>query len=1502
MLSIFLSPHIVAAASMLWEPTFQTNDFDVWKPKIESEIPPHSGALSSVDSLTTSSKQYLSGADIVPELSFKTSGSSDAKSITPEKDHDVIMDEADEGAAAASAGGSDSGSDGGVAVASGGGGNKDDAASDGENSSDGDKDATMEDADNSDSDAPEKDEEGADSDGASLKASPMDKLAEAVDRRASEADEDGSDEAGTDAENKANTNKDAGEGKKSNATKSAGDEEKNKAEGGDAKHGKGKEEKSDNTAQDLEEKSGAKKDSEKKSDGEKKDEPAVPEGPLPLLVGTLAYSDRENLRRHIIRGNWKYDNSHAVPPQRFELIRTIPPEEDLKQLPKDGEFAGSFNVQHSVKTSKGKIKFKNRAVPENGVKLTFKGKEDEEDGLYSVKGQGTNEFGVFELFGTAKKNTGLDAGEDPTYSVSVHKRYVTVPSAPPAAASEGKAKEGKSKDGKKDKKRKHVGDADDEPKPPPTELPTEGICLQGKLVRNTSDELSLDNAAVHRIMGLWALKGPAQIRDNPETCEKFEYEHKCSGDKTVFPLSGRYTGFFYVSDAGQKTKVAERDVTLKFKLNAEGSWNVEGKGSNFYGKYNITGMLEKDGTLTLFRIFQAPKVKVGKKSTQVKLTAPGANGSARSSPKAVTAASTAPSNSLSFDDVDVPDEGEVPAPLTPPEHFSATSRGILKIENDGTHTCTGSWALTNEHFQGGLTSKYHFGIQAHDAAEDADAMLEIMKTSGLDEDDNRKIKNLSNDGVTPSTLANSTFPIDSARYKGSFKLRKGTRTQTIVDQQIVLKYVKNSGGSYNVYGKGTNEVGTFDLVGTLILQGRSNGLMQLYRIYPPAPAEPIPPAPIGGGSRKSSKVFQGGLTEKATKENSGPAPAMKPPERFVPSMSGLQRRESSRMSRLPSRLEEDDPQAQMERYMERCSQILQEMQEADPQKVFALPVDPVALGVPQYPEIIKNPMDLGTIETRMDSNEVDSPDEFARLVRLTFQNAITFNTLPDNPVHILARHLLGVFNKKFGTIDKSYNAAKKNKKLTKAERQDLRRKEKEAAKETKRQARVEKERKRKADVEASNESKRMKLENVVASTRSAMLAIEQAAPSDPDANVTREEYNLLLSAIKQVQEQIVGLHKLVKKGSTFKSTSDKAASDASYAPYAPYAEDVSTQSTYQPSKPKKKKAKKEVESEPEPEWTPPSPKVVPTPAPVVEEPLSFEEQEALSEAINLLPERLLPGAMQIIRESEIVNDDDDEIDLDIDQLDTKTQRKLQSFVMENVKTKKKKKPKKAKQTAAPVPAPAPAAPAKSPSPPLPEEKPESSSKSRLPGGKSFFALGDDDDSDDDKEEDDEEEDIKTDFATNWNMAEPDSSEKKEEEAAGVDSNKDEDDGDDLWGQARKEAEDAKVLEADRIKREEKMKAEALAREERRMAEAQELGEQARAKRDAELKAEQEREAEEARKAEEAKQAAREEARREVEEEKQEIDLEATRDIMAKYEQEFNDNFSAGASPSSDFGF
>ena len=352
--------------------------------------------------------------------------------------------------------------------------------------------------------------------------------------------------------------------------------------------------------------------------------PDEPPPNYPLLVGTLSYVDKDNLRRHVIRGNWKYEQTaEAAAPQRFELLRNIPAEEDVTQLPMDGEFNGSFSLQYAFKNTKGKLKLKNRTVAESGVALTFKEDKDNE-GEYSVNGKGTNEFGVFELFGTASKADSTPGEEDGNeYKIKVRKRYISL--AEPPVLEEKK---------KKDKKRM-LGDSAEsnaapQEIPPPTELhPTGVICLRGKLVRHTSADLSLDNTIIHRIKGVWAM-GLDKILADPDNtrgeCNKFEYEHKCSGDSTVFPLSGRYTGSFYVTaDANNKTKVAEKDVILKFRENNEGYHNVEGKGSNYYGKYTITGTLDKEGVITIFRHFQVPKVKASKKSsaaTQVNVSTP----------------------------------------------------------------------------------------------------------------------------------------------------------------------------------------------------------------------------------------------------------------------------------------------------------------------------------------------------------------------------------------------------------------------------------------------------------------------------------------------------------------------------------------------------------------------------------------------------------------------------------------------------------------------------------------------------------------------------------------------------------------------------------------------------------------------------------------------------------------------------------------------------------------
>ena len=61
------------------------------------------------------------------------------------------------------------------------------------------------------------------------------------------------------------------------------------------------------------------------------------------------------------------------------------------------------------------------------------------------------------------------------------------------------------------------------------------------------------------------------------------------------------------------------------------------------------------------------------------------------------------------------------------------------------------------------------------------------------------------------------------------------------------------------------------------------------------------------------------------------------------------------------------------------------------------PVDPVAQGIPDYFSVIKHPMDLGTIRTKLQSNSIPSLESFVQLVHLVFHNAVLYNK-PGDPV------------------------------------------------------------------------------------------------------------------------------------------------------------------------------------------------------------------------------------------------------------------------------------------------------------------------------------------------------------------------------------------------------------------------------------------------------------------------------------------------------------------------
>jgi hypothetical protein len=82
---------------------------------------------------------------------------------------------------------------------------------------------------------------------------------------------------------------------------------------------------------------------------------------------------------------------------------------------------------------------------------------------------------------------------------------------------------------------------------------------------------------------------------------------------------------------------------------------------------------------------------------------------------------------------------------------------------------------------------------------------------------------------------------------------------------------------------------------------------------------------------------------------------------------------------------------------------------------FATPVDYLALNIPTYPKIVKNPMDFSTISTRVKSGKYLTPEEFKQDVVLTFTNCYAFNGA-SAPISLCARALEDKFVAEFNSF------------------------------------------------------------------------------------------------------------------------------------------------------------------------------------------------------------------------------------------------------------------------------------------------------------------------------------------------------------------------------------------------------------------------------------------------------------------------------------------------------
>ncbi|XP_062097013.1 transcription factor GTE4-like [Humulus lupulus] len=103
-----------------------------------------------------------------------------------------------------------------------------------------------------------------------------------------------------------------------------------------------------------------------------------------------------------------------------------------------------------------------------------------------------------------------------------------------------------------------------------------------------------------------------------------------------------------------------------------------------------------------------------------------------------------------------------------------------------------------------------------------------------------------------------------------------------------------------------------------------------------------------------------------------------------------------------------------------CGNLLEKLMKHKFGWVFNVPVDVKGLGLLDYNSIIKHPMDLGTVKTRLNKTLYKSPLEFAEDVRLTFNNAMLYNPKGQD-VHSMAEQLLKIFEDKWAGIEKEFN-------------------------------------------------------------------------------------------------------------------------------------------------------------------------------------------------------------------------------------------------------------------------------------------------------------------------------------------------------------------------------------------------------------------------------------------------------------------------------------------------
>lgn len=117
------------------------------------------------------------------------------------------------------------------------------------------------------------------------------------------------------------------------------------------------------------------------------------------------------------------------------------------------------------------------------------------------------------------------------------------------------------------------------------------------------------------------------------------------------------------------------------------------------------------------------------------------------------------------------------------------------------------------------------------------------------------------------------------------------------------------------------------------------------------------------------------------------------------------------------------PKGRQTEAMKACHEIIKEMfnkKHGSYAWPFYKPVDTEQLDLHDYKQVIKKPMDLGTVKVKLEGRDYRSPAEFAADMRLIFTNCYKYNP-PEHDVVAMARKLQDVFEMRYAKIPDDVN-------------------------------------------------------------------------------------------------------------------------------------------------------------------------------------------------------------------------------------------------------------------------------------------------------------------------------------------------------------------------------------------------------------------------------------------------------------------------------------------------